>query len=370
MCQDKALESNWQHVVMQQEQKLLKKESRIALIDPRDPFTLFQVDEFQILSVVLGRNGWIYDQCFFTTEYGTIDNFCRLKRDQIITIAPKLWLKEYVEQKNQIYYALQFRLADNEEELMNLQNYVKNYDSIRWRKMKAKLNQLDIVNKARALLSEYRMICGKGEPMLQTRVLRHYSRDKLNECNNVIKEGSIDPLMRHALRDCEIESLYGYNAKLIGNVIMIGVCYFYDWHEVHEVDYSNEVDGFCVEITDDENQLSQFRAAFPIVWRVKRLSADDNYLWKKSLREGGDKLKNDNGRQKKYHQMKITYDGGLFHRAKDDLLEIVRNENVEQWMDEKQLTLWYGVKDDDKLHDVRRLKKEVKRLQQLLQQQQ
>ena len=343
---------------MKQEAELLRKESNVITVDPRESFPSFHVCQFQILSIIVGNNHWFHDTSFMDESYGKISNYIPdLKRDQLISVVPKVFPegKKYDKLKKKIY--LQIRQSLSTEQINKLEEYLKINASEQWEIVEESLKKVCTdQRKARKLLECFALICKDGLPMIFTRVLKLYKQDDISAFGSVLKNGSIDSLMCSALERANASEIIiknGYNKEMIGNVVMIGECYYCGFDEIRDMDYFHEVDGWFVDITDNRRKLQKIDDDYPAQYTFQRLNFIENkHAWRKKLKQI-DAVN---------FEMRIQYDHEMFEGVKNHMLEIIRGEDFAQWTKEKEITLWYGVKDHDKLVDTRLLKAEIIRL--------
>lgn len=325
---------------MQEESQSLRLESCVMTVDPRDALAAVFITEFQLLSVVLQRNLWIFDQKHKDDAFkDMILNYCHLDRDQIFVIFPKEW-NGSAETRRNIYERLANALSVNDVD--NLQHYLKMNKSPQYLKIKNKFDDWSCIMKATEFLKIFRDICEEGIPMIQTRSL-HVYQEEINSLD-IVRQGAIDPLM------LEIDEVPENDANKIGNVVMIGECYYYSFYDVINISYIRLEVPFFIAIMDVEEEIEKWRQDYYIGWKSGR---QEGYQWEKRLRIV--EIHSGNMDTEAF-EMTMVYDHHCFDRVKEHLLTILRGNHYGDWIKKNRLQLFYGVKDREKLRDIRLLK--------------
>ena len=338
------IQKDYEFQIMKSEQELLMARSKTIILDLKYPFVSFHVCQFQILSIIVGNVGWIYDQYRRSQKYGHVSHYCELKEDQAIFLVAEFWADDVDELIRNIYTKLASSL--NASQVDNLYEYIQNYyyKSSRWTKIHAKLEKLDDTERPRELLRMFRHICHCGYPMIFTRALQFYKKAEVKEAD-VMRRGAIDPMMSDVLGKIENgEKIPGFNSEKIENVVMIGECYYFGKTEINKSDYYNDMKGWFIEITDNKKALEKIDLDFNVLWDSKKLDyANADWFWSRKLRKIS----------KKNYEMRIRYDRELFAYAKRFLLRIVNGKKMATWLDMKGLGLLCGYHEHAKLENIR-----------------
>ena len=328
--------------LMRNESEALKGESKIMLVDIRDPLVAIRVCQFQILSNIIGNIDWIYDQRSKKEEVdGWISNFCHLRREEAFIIVPKTVKKKDVGNVEKIYRDLRGRLTQQQSE--NLSKYLEQHDSEHYNHIKDSVeNARNLYERNKKLLAVFQRICNLGLPMIMTRNLQLNKRDVIEE-SPYINQGAVDRMIIKAINK-RSAWITGYEKDNIENLIMIGECYYFREKELIDNSYCRQIGGWFIEITDKADLMEKIENEYP-----KDIIDEDQKSkeWSQKLK----KLTIPN-----HYETRIWYNVRLFKDCKNQLLNIIKGENFQNWITETaKVTLYYGIGDREKLENIRLL---------------
>ena len=353
---------NWQHELMKQEAEQLRKESHIIVLDPRYPVETAFLNEIHCLSIVCQRNLWIFDQKCEGGCFGNLINYTDLKRDKAFIIVPKKW-RWSGELREDIYEKLALKLSMND--VNNLKKYLKNNNAPQWSNLVQENNnfeQWSLLVKAKQFLKIFRKIMDRRLPFIQTRSLYVYGEEEINHLG-VLREGAIDPLLKEISEELKTGEIPEYDKNKIGTIVMIGECYhirYEDGNKMSLLKTTHLLDvivPFFISITSDQSQIDKWKDVYNVRMESQYLAipgTGNRFKFGKYLRK--DEMNLDGVRNAEVYEMKIWYDCDICYLFKEDILDIIINDDCEAWRQRNNLTLWYGVNDYSKLLEVRRLK--------------
>ena len=342
---------DWQHGVLLMEQRRLKqKVSHRFVFDPTEPIQSIHIPQLLLLSIILKRSCWLFDQKIVSETYGELILQIHLEHGDHLLISAKK--QEFdIEDLDKIFtkYAENF----TKDDLMNLKNflfarYVKNKEFVT-KKIDESENETAA---ALSLLHMFSTILDHRGVCLITRVLKTFQGKELDK-HELIKQGCIDPLTKEILEMKEFEDVGGFDVDAIKTFIMIDALYFLPMKIVKEMKYPSEINHFYIKISDELNIRNDPTFTTTLEGKVLEDYEKDGYSYYKKIKKIKDKQ----------YEIKLCYDDNVFFGVKSTMIEVIFGSHFEEWTKKKEVdfTLWVGKDEKQKLLDVEKLKEDIKK---------